>query len=193
MLHKIKEKRCDEMLWLGILPITLSIDALGIGFSYRMRGIKITREAKLLISCLTGLFMAAAMIAGQLLSSCFPGEVMKLLGTALLALIGLAMIRNALFGEETFYDLDKSKNIESYEAVLLGLALSADAAACGAALSATAFGNLWLPVLSGAMQGIFLWLGEILFEKGVKTRVAGQKGLGIFAGGLLILIALLRI
>lgn len=181
------------MLWFGVLPITLSLDALGIGFSYRMRGIRITGRAKLFISCLTGLFMAAAMKAGQFFSAYVPDEVMRLFGTVLLVLIGLAMIRNALFGEEAFYDFDKSKNIEGYEAVILGLALSADAAACGTALSAVALGNIWLPVMSGVMQGLFLWLGELLFEKGVKTRIAGQKGLGVFAGGLLLLIALLRV
>lgn len=180
------------MFQLGILSVSLSIDALGVGFSYRMRGVKITAAAKLIVAVLTSGAMGLSMMAGKALAAFLPGEIMNIFGTAVLILIGLAMIRNALFGEEAFYDFDKSKNIELGEAVALGLALSADAASCGLALSAASWGSFFLPLLSGLMQGVFLWLGELLFEKGIKSRVAGQKGLGAFAGGILVLMALLR-
>lgn len=180
------------MLQLGIIPISLSIDALGVGFSYRMRGVKITGSAKLVIGFLTSTAMGISMAAGKALAAFLPADVMNIFGTALLILIGLAMIRNALFGKDAFYDFDRSKNIELGEAIVLGLALSADAASCGLALSAAAWGSYLLPLLSGLMQAVFLWVGEFLYEKGVKTRVTGQKGMGAFAGGLLVLMALLK-
>ena len=181
------------MLQLGIISIAISIDALGIGFSYRLRGVKITTKAKLIVSCLTGTAMALSMTAGKLLTAFLPVEVMNIFGTALMVLIGIEMIRNALFSEEAFYDFNKSKNIETKEALVLGLALSADAAACGTALSAVTWGSIWFPVISGLMQGIFLWMGELMAEHGVKSRVAGQKGMGVFAGGILVLVALLKL
>lgn len=180
-------------MWkLGILSVSVSIDALGIGFSYRMRGVKIGGSAKIVIGILTCMAMAAAMTAGKLLAAFLPAEVMDVFSTAFLTLIGLAMIRDALFGEEAFYDFDKSKKIEFGEALVLGLALSADAASFGLALSAATGGSFWLPVLSGFMHTAFLWLGELLFEKGVKTRIGGQKGLGVFAGGIIVAIAFLK-
>lgn len=180
------------MLLLGIIPISLSIDALGVGFSYRLRGVRITGGAKLIVGFLTSGAMAASMVAGKALAAFLPADVMNIFGTALLVLIGLAMIRNALFGEDAFYDFDKSKKIELGEAVVLGLALSADAASCGLALSVVTWGSFWLPILSGLMQMAFLWAGEFLYEKGVKSRVSGQKGMGAFAGGILVLMALLK-
>jgi putative Mn2+ efflux pump MntP len=181
------------MLQLGILPISLSIDALGVGFSYRMRGIKITKKAKLVMTVLTACVMGLSMAAGRLFSHLLPPEIMNLFGTALLVLMGLVIIYNALFGQEAFYDFNKSKNIELREAVLLGLALSSDAASCGVALAFVNTGSFLLPVLSGLMQGVFLWLGEILYTRGTKTRLGGQKGLGAFSGGILLLMAVIKL
>lgn len=181
-------------MWeMGLIAVSLSIDALGIGFSYRMRGVKITGKAKLIVGIMTCTSMAASMLAGKALAAFLPAEVMNIFGTALLVFIGLAMIRNALFGEEAFYDFDKSKNIELGEALALGLALSADAASCGIALSAVIGRRFLLPVLAGITHSVFLWIGELLFEKGIKTRFSGQKGLGVFAGGLIVVIALLKL
>lgn len=181
------------MLQIGIIPIVISIDAIGIGFSYRLRGVKITPKAKLLISCLIGIVMGISMVAGKFLTTLFPAHIMNIFGTALMVLIGIEMIRKAFVCEEAYYDFNKSKNIEAGEAILLGLALSIDSIACGAALSAVTWGSFLIPVFSGLMHGIFLWLGEFMAEKGVKSQVVGQRSMGIFAGGILVLVALLKL
>ena len=176
-----------------ILSISLSIDALGIGISYRLKGVKITVSAKIIIGIISALIMLGSVVIGNELNKVLPKEVSHILGIAILIFIGVSFIRNSLFGgEDTTYDLDKSRKIEGLEAVLLAIALSADSISAGIAAASSGLTNHLIAIFVGLMQIIFLQIGESLVEKADFFKKIDSKICGIISGFILILIAILR-
>lgn len=182
------------LLQIAAISVSLSIDALGIGISYRLKGVTIPASAKIVIGLVSALIMWLSLSAGNRMLQIFPEKVMTLFGMAVLCLIGLAFIRNSLFGEKgKTYDFDQSKKIETGEAILLGAALSADSVSAGIATAVLGLSSIWIPVMVGLMQMAFLYLGSVLMERCSLThKKAQEKICGVFSGCLLILIAVLR-
>lgn len=177
-----------------IISISLSIDALGIGVSYKLKGVKITTIARTIIGIVSGFVMWLSLNIGTLMMEFFPSKVANIIGVSILVLIGLAFIRNALFGsEEATYDFDKSKNIEMWEACVLGFALSADSISAGIAVATMGIGTMFMPFSVGIMQFVFLSIGDLLIERCQRVREINKKLCGIVSGSLLIVIALLRV
>jgi putative sporulation protein YtaF len=79
-----------------ILSVSLSIDALFVGFAYGLDGTRIPLRSKLVI-CLFSIFYAGiAVFAGTAVSKFLPPIAGRLIGALILALIGLVMILKAL-------------------------------------------------------------------------------------------------
>lgn len=177
-----------------LISISLSLDALGIGISYKLKGVKITHLAKLVIGLVSVLIMWISLRLGEAVLYFMPPEVANILGIGILVLIALTFIRNALWGtEKTTYDFNKSKNIDLWEAVVLGIALSADSISAGIAAVTMGLGSILIPFLVGAMQVIFLYIGDYMLERiGIIKRM-NKKLCGVLSGTLLLIIALLRI
>lgn len=176
-----------------IMSISLSIDALGIGASYEAKGITITVVARLVIGLINGLVMALTTAAGGWLIHYFPTDVAQIVGTAVLVLIGIVFIRKALFEEQSGNcDLDNSKDINIWEALLLGCALSVDSVSAGLAVTALGLQSILLPVSVGAAQYIFLGIGRRIARNPLLKERIDQKKSGIFAGCILILIGIIR-
>lgn len=177
-----------------LISISLSLDALGVGLSYKLKGVKITHAAKLTIGFVSVVVMWLSLKLGQLMLHIFPTQVANLLGISVLILIGLSFIRNALFGEEkTTYDFNKSKKIDWWEAAVLGIALSADSLSAGIAAVTMGLGSMLIPFSVGIMQILFLYIADILVEKSGLMKRLNRKFCGIFSGCLLLVIALIRI
>lgn len=177
-----------------VISIALSIDALGIGLSYGLKGVKIPFIAKIIIGIVSAMIMFASLYLGRLMLVFFPNEVTQIFGTVILILIGISFIRNSLFQKDgSTYDFDQSKQIEWKEACVLGFALSADSISAGVAVSAIGLTSIWIPILVGIMQVLLLSIGEFIVVKNtvLKERMQ-EKTCGVFAGILLILMALLR-
>lgn len=176
-----------------VLSISLSIDALGIGISYRLKGVKIAISAKIIIGMVSALIMFGAVYIGKELNKVLPEDVSHIVGIGILIFIGVSFIRNSLFGgEDTTYDLDKSRKIEGIEAVLLAVALSADSISAGIAAASSGSTNGAIAIFVGIMQITFLQLGETLVEKADFFKKIDSKICGIISGFILILIAILR-
>lgn len=182
------------LLQIMAISISLSIDALGIGISYELKGVRIPGAAKLMIGLVSAGIMWLSVQAGAMMLKIFPEEVMTVFGMAVLCIIGLAFIRNSLFGDkEKTYDFDASKTIDIWEAAILGAALSADSVSAGIATSILGIGSVWVPVMTGLMQMFFLHMGALGVKKNPFVRKGRQSKIcGVFSGCLLILIAVLR-
>ncbi len=176
-----------------IMSVSLSIDALGIGMSYAMKGIKIGILSKIMVGIVSGVIMWLTQMASEKMLEHFPKEVTGIIGTAILILIGIAFIRNALYGDGgSLCDMDRSKDINFMEAILLGFALSADCISVGIATTAMGLQTLYMPVCVGVTQLLFLWFGKCIGESPMLKGLFDSKKSGVFAGCILIFMGLLR-
>lgn len=181
------------LLQIIVISISLSIDALGIGIAYPLRGVKIGALAKTIIGLISCGVMFVSIIVGKQMTKYIPADVMMIIGTSILILMGVIYIRNSLFSdEEASYDLDESKKIDLFEAVILGFALSADSLSAGIAVVAIGMQSTLIPLVVGLTQVGFLTVGNLLIVKFSRIKKMNSKVCGVFSGALLILIAILR-
>lgn len=165
------------------LAITLSIDALGIGISYGVRGINIPLFSKFIISIQTFLIITISLFLGNIVFSFFPTAIRNYTGVIILIALGIFMIIEAYLPKKektetvrTFSikqagitikiiksppvcDFNKSNKIEPFEALYLGLALSIDS--FGVSFGSGAFGvfSIFLPLFAVFFQILFLSIG----------------------------------
>lgn len=179
--------------YLLVTSIALSIDALGIGISYRLKGVVIPLRTKIVIGVLTSVFMIGALLIGTLFHNSLPGQFAKYIGSGILLLTGFIFLKNSMSKkEQKTLDLDHSRAIEPLEGVLLTLALSTDSIGVGIALASTGINSYFLGILVGFMQVCFLFLADFLVRYVTAIgRFDAKIGEGI-SGGLLLLIGLLR-
>ena len=86
-----------------LMSISLSIDALGIGFSYEMKGIRMGVMPRLMIGVINAVVMGLAIFAGQKILAYFPIIVSECIGTAILILVGCLFIKMHCFRMEKPY------------------------------------------------------------------------------------------
>ncbi|HEX3021392.1 MAG TPA: manganese efflux pump [Lachnospiraceae bacterium] len=181
------------LLQIIVIAISLSIDALGIGIAYPLRGVRIGGVAKGIIGLISCMVMYLSIFAGTRMNEIIPNDVMLIIGTGILILMGVIYIRNSLFSdEEANYDFDRSKKIELFEAVILGFALSADSISAGIAIVAIGIDATMIPIVVGVMQVSLLTLGNLLITRCSRVRNINSKVCGVFSGVLLIIIAIMR-
>lgn len=88
-------------IWSGILlAISLSMDALGIGVSYGLRGKKVPLLPKVIISLISLAFTAAAIGIGNVIVLFLPDQLAKLIGSGMLGILGVGIIIQALSKKE---------------------------------------------------------------------------------------------
>lgn len=182
------------LLSLFLLALTLSIDALGIGIAYAVKGVKIPVKAKLIIGIISVLIMWGSALIGQGMNQVLPQWCTKYLGLLILFLMGAVFIRNSLCSSEAGdYDFNASKKIESGESVLLAVALSADSISVGMAIGALGMPWFTLGIFVGILQILFLGIGLFTAGKGRKFIHIDYKISGMLSGILLILIGIIRL
>lgn len=176
-----------------ILAVSLSIDSFGVGMSYRIKGVKITFWAKAIVGILSFAITWAALNLGDWMVSYFPPDILRILGTAILVLIGVTFIRKGFQSkEEAFCDMDHSSSIELWEALLLGFALSSDTISTCIAIATLPINTVYLPFLAGIFQAGFLDVGSKVAVSFGKFTNNNSKICGIFSGCLLIFLAILQ-
>ena len=92
-----------------MLSAALSIDALGIGASIRVRGIRTPFLSRLTIAVVSGSLTAAAVFFGGLIGGALTENVVRTAGGILIMLLGTYIIIGAL-KEEFSSDSDDSRN-----------------------------------------------------------------------------------
>jgi putative sporulation protein YtaF len=202
------------MAWLLILgfAISSSLDNLGVGISYGIRKIRIGMLSNLLIASVCFLFSYTGIWFGKWISSVLPGLLPVLLSAFILVVIGIRIILlsvprkqqtsanshsktkglGAILRNPECVDLDDSKHIGIVEALILGVALSANALTNG--LSAGLIGLSPLAISITAALGSLLtvwfgvWLGSRVSEIRIGSFTLGQFGT-LVSGVILLVIA----
>jgi len=177
-----------------LLALALSLDSLTVGFLYGSRGIRLTWGALVMIGMATGLLLGLAMYGGGLVAARLDPDVARRGGAMLLALVGLWItyqtwrtrpgavslpsegrrviklklgsigILIEILREPATADLDRSGQINLYEATFLGVALALDSMAAGLGAAMAGFSPLHLPVAAGGGSVLLIYLG---------TKIAG--------------------
>ena len=206
------------MTWLMILgfAISSSVDNLGVGISYGIRNIRIGLISNLLVAVICFLFSGAGILFGKWLSIIMPGVLPILVGALLLFIIGIRIIllttphgkqipRDDLTSQATknqsitailenpeIADVDKSGEIGIGEAIILGIALSANALTNGLGAGLLGLSPFAISLTAAVGSFITVWLGVSLGQKVADVKI-GSYTLGEFgtivSGVILLVIA----
>ncbi|WP_312470888.1 sporulation membrane protein YtaF [Neobacillus sp.] len=206
------------MSWLIILAfaVSSSVDNLGVGISYGIRKIRIGLGANLLIGLICFLMSIVGITFGIWLSKILPGIFPVIIGAFFLLIIGIRIIllgaprkkRTVAVSTESgqhqspsmkgilrnpeVADVDNSGEIGLGEALLLGVALSANALTNGLGAGLLGFSPLEISLTAAIGSIISVWAGVKLGHKLADVRI-GSFTLGefgtIISGIIIIIIA----
>lgn len=206
-----------------LLGAALSLDALGIGISYGMRGIKLGVKAQAVVFVLTFVYTAAAAVAGTRLLAVVPAQAANAAGIVLLFAMGAFVLLSALrkerpkkgspCGEQTILDmaikrfgltiriiknpvicdLDASNSISGWEAAYLVLVLCLDSIGAVVGTALTGIGVGLLPAFTALFQICFLNAGHLLGRRLCASRWADSKCVMVLPGLMLIGIGISRL
>ncbi|KMY51328.1 sporulation protein [Peribacillus loiseleuriae] len=203
------------MSWLIILAfaVSSSIDNLGVGISYGIRKIRVGIGANVLIAVICFLMSITGITFGMWLSQILPGMFPVIIGALLLVIIGVRIILLAtprkkeksqvvqdsntqsksikgILENPEVADLDQSGAIGWGEAVVLGVALSANALTNGLGAGLLGFSPLAISLTAAIGSFISVWIGVKLGYKLADVRI-GSFTLGQFGtilSGIIILV-----
>ncbi|MBE3549956.1 MAG: sporulation membrane protein YtaF [Brockia lithotrophica] len=194
-----------------------SIDNYAVAITYGLRRVKIPLASNFLIAGVAFLFTAAGMSFGLFLKEVLPDLLPTVLGAAILGILGLRVVllawpRNRRTGKKNrgkggpgiwpslegvflapeSVDRDGKQVIGWGEAVLLGIALSANALTNGVSAGLFGLPVFLLSTLTALGSFVSVWLGVLSGKTVARVRVGpftvGQFGT-ILSGALLLLIA----
>jgi hypothetical protein len=185
------------MSFVGIilLSVVMSADAMIFGISFGLKKIRISMLSLLIItlSALIMLFIASEIgmyIGNSLVYS-------QLIGSFVLIGVGMWLcadtdvaVKNMLDNPEKA-DINKSKNIEISEAVIMGIVLSLDSATIVFGTSMTDSLGKLLPICVLIFQILFILAGIKIGEMGIKNIPA--KTINILSGFVIVLIGLYKL
>ncbi|WHY88459.1 sporulation membrane protein YtaF [Neobacillus novalis] len=202
------------MSWLIILAfaVSSSVDNLGVGITYGIRKIRIGVAANLLIGLICFLMSIAGISFGVWLSKILPGLFPVIIGSFILIIIGIRIILLAVPRKKALHeshkegnpssgmkgilrnpeaaDVDNSGEIGWGEAIILGVALSANALTNGLGAGLLGFSPLAISLTAAIGSIISVWAGVKLGHKLAAVRI-GSFTLGEFGtiiSGIIILI-----
>lgn len=211
------------MAMLLLLGAALSMDALGIGVSYGLRGIRLGWRAQAVIFVLTLVYTAAAAAAGTRLLGVLPAGAAKAAGVVLLFGMGLFVMVSAVRGEKpkpagggqertildrtwrslgitvriiknpAACDMDQSNSISGWEAAYLVLVLCLDSIGAVVGTALTGAGVGLLPVCTALFQVAFLKIGHLAGRRLSAARWADSKCVMLLPGVVLLGIGVVRL
>lgn len=198
--------------------VSSSLDNLGVGISYGIRGIRINHLSNLIIAVICFILSMSGIISGQWIAEVLPGILPVLIGALLLFIVGARIIllavprkkqesnqnseeagetassgslKGILQNPETV-DKDKSGSIGNLEAAVLGVALAANAVTNGIGAGMMGLSPIAISLTAAGGGYITIWLGVTLGKKMLAIRI-GSFTLGqfstILSGIIIILIA----
>ncbi len=177
------------------LAVASNIDNLAVGMSYGMRGVRIGFFANLVIAAICFAFSEVGIIFGEWIGQVLPGDLPDIAGAGLLFLIGVRVLFLALPATAVHANRTddghpianwfaralavKGDRVGLFEALVLGVALSANALAN--AVSAGLLNMSPTVVASAASVGSFLTIviGVALGRHAAQIRV-GRLDIGRF-------------
>lgn len=190
----------------------LSIDSFFVGAVFGMKQIKLPVRSAIVIFFVSCLMVVIASVLGCGIFSLLSDVMKKVLSAAIFIGVGAALLLDGLLSnrpskrlnihlkplklvitlmrEPDEADIDRSKVIDSAEAVYLGTALSADACAASAAFGGDAVSPFLLSLIASFLTTLLLFLG---CGVGVHIQKSRISHVGALSGALMILLGILRL
>lgn len=199
------------MVFITLLAVSLSIDALGIGTAYGVRQIKVPLHTKAILALESLLLMGISLLLGNRLTSIVEPRLANNIGVGMLFLMGCWLCIQSFYKEKkeekespspcamemlrtpSTCDRDGSSHLDSSEALYLGFVLSIDSLGAGIGAGAAGFSFVALPISIAFFQVFFLSLGIWCGQKISSMYVIRENLWTIVSGVLLIIIGILRL
>ena len=175
-----------------LLAFCSTLDSLGIGITYGLKNTKILLSAKVILFAGSFLITFFTLFLGNYFSTIFTSNIANTIGAVILILIGIFLIFSC-FKKENNFDFDFSNNIDSKEAVFLGLALSLDSFGIGISSSMLKINAFLFPLFVAIFQLLFLSFGNFLGRTIKNTSHIPDNIWSTLAGGLLVFIGIIKI
>lgn len=203
-----------------LLALSMSMDALGIGISYGVRGIKVPLASRAVICLMSVAITGAAVFLGGAITSLLTPFAARLIGSLMLALLGGFIICQAFIKKKEkkekrcgtlarvfikplgitvsivrdpcVCDFNKTGSIDLAESVYLGVALSIDSFGVGVSSAVSGLNSMIIPFAAGLCQLCLLCMGDAVGAKLKKTQWGESKIWNIISGALLVCIAFVR-
>lgn len=206
------------MLYVVLLGIAVSFDALLAGVAYGLKKITLPAASLLVVGLVTAACTAVAMTAAQEVGFLIDPQVSVIIGAILLLLIGLwslfqeLLIKRltpkqkndqpqiriklgrlivSILADPEAVDIDHSRSISALEAVLLGLALGIDNMVATFAASLLGVLPIYTPIVMAILQ-MGLILGGLIFSSRIVPSSLKDR-FPYLPGALLILLSVLRL
>lgn len=200
-----------------LLALSTSIDSIGIGLTYGIRDITISRQAKIILFIISLIISSISILIGNTLNNILSKEITNIIGSLILFFIGIIILVQTLKREKRqekkvyklfikflgitikiikdpiSSDFDNSKKIDSKEAIYLGTALSLDSFSVGIGAGMLGSISIIFPLIVSLFQIVFLSLGRNIGEKLNKKIHIPSKIWSILSAVLLILIGIVRL
>ena len=181
------------MDWLvyGFLVFAASIDNLGVGIAFGMRRVNISKKANMVIAIVSFFVTLVAAELGDRIKDYISSEIAAWFGAGILILVGLWVFLQFIFEtrktqtplvniqlisariyigpteiirKPELADIDASRDIDYWEAIVLGIALSINAIACGLYVGLIGLSTFIVATIVAAFSYITIaggvWLGE---------------------------------
>lgn len=204
------------MLDMLLLLLATTCDSFFMSIAYGVEGIRISWKAILIIACCGTMFLGISMLLAGVITCLFSPVAAKWISFVILFGLGLIHIFRAqvkymvkrykekplvirysnvsfvvdIMLDEKAADMDRSKELNSKEALYLGIALSLDSLASGIAYG-IAYAHVGLLLAMSFAAGMTM----IIAGRGIGSRIShyAQKDVSWISGVLLLLLALLRL
>lgn len=177
-----------------LLAVALSLDGLGAGVAYGLKGVKVPLGSLAITGIITVVAVLLSMWIAGAVAAVLPPYLATSLGAALLIALGawsivqewlkqsipagvtgtpkqfkldigvISLVIN-IYKKPLEADLDLSGHLDYREAGLLGLALALDALVAGIGLAMSGGVTMWTPVIIGLVQMGFIKLGTVWGRK----------------------------
>lgn len=209
-----------ELLSLLLLGLAVSLDSFTVGLTYGMRKVTIPLKSLMIISTCTFLVLLLAMIIGTIIEQFISHEAAERLGGIILIGIGIWVLYQFFTSKRTKSedqldykvikfeiksfaiiikilkkpmeaDFNRSGNINSMEALFLGLALSLDSFGAGIGAALIDLPPILFSIVITISCTIFVIAGIKMGK--ILTNVEWMKNLTLLPGIALILIGIFRL
>lgn len=137
--------------------VTLSIDALGVGVSCGIRGMRPSLLTHIVVFCVSLCVMAVSVFFGNAVTSILTPRLAEVLAATWIFLLGLWIAIGSIKNKNTQHKTHSSAKI--MQAFSLAFMLSIDSMGAGLAAAALGVTIAFLPIYVAAFQTAFLFIG----------------------------------
>ena len=180
-----------------LLALSSSLDSLGIGITYGIKNMKISKISRLILFTISCFVSFSSILLGNFINNFISNSFANLIGCSVLVFIGVSMIFKSISNsnnvKNNYYDFNNSNLIDPRESIALGFALSLDSLGIGISYSLTDSTSFLFPIFIGIFQVVFLNSGIFISKKIKNISNIPDFVCSLISGMLLILFGIFRL